>query len=178
MAHGLCNDGVMEMCRNHIRLILAGLGLVLSAGAWADTPAPAATAPPASTPASPVAAGAAPVSAPTAPPNNQIWECTTNGLRTFSSNPCGTKSTVRQLNPINVMEPAPVYRAATNYSPTMVSPAAPVRYSYPEQENADEPATDNVYSAYPTVIVVPRARHARPNHVRPHPQPHPHPHQP
>jgi hypothetical protein len=175
--------GVMEMCRSNIRLILAGLGLVLSSAAAADTPAPPAApaAPPASMPAGPASAVAPPANTPTAAPSNQIWECTTNGVRTFSSNPCGTKSTVRQLNPINVMEPAPVYRAATNYAPTMVSPPAPVRYSYPDQDNADEPSTDNAYGGDPGVIVVPRARHVRPNNVRPHPphpHPHPHPHPP
>ena len=170
--------GVMEMCPKNIRLILAGLALVLNVTAWADTPAPAAPAT-ADSPPSPEAAGTAPVNAPTSAPSNQIWECTTNGVRTFSSNPCGTKSTVRQLNPINVMEPAPVYRPAPSYGPAMGSPPAPpVRYGYPEQDNADEPATDNGYSGSPGVIVVPRARHIRPNNIHPHPQPHPHPHHP
>jgi hypothetical protein len=169
--------GVMEMCRSNIRLIVAGLGMVLGAAAWADTPGPATPATAASTP-SPVAAGTASADASTPAPSNQIWECTTNGVRTFSSNPCGTKSTVRQLNPINVMEPAPIYRPAPGYAPTMRSPAAPDRYSNPEQDSADEPTTDNAYSGYPGVIVVPRARHVRPNNVRPHPQPHPHPHHP
>lgn len=170
--------GVMEMCRSHIRLILAGLALVSSAAAWADTPGHAAPATAESTP-NPEAAGTQPANAPTSTPSNQIWECTTNGVRTFSSNPCGTKSTVRQLNPINVMEPAPVYRPAPNYAPAMgSSPAPPARYTYPEQDGADEPAADNGYSGYPGVIVVQRARHVRPNNVRPHPQPHPHPHHP
>jgi hypothetical protein len=162
--------GVMEMCRRNIRLILAGFALVLSAAARADSPAPATPAPP---PPSTEAANA-----PAPAPSNQIWECTTNGVRTFSSNPCGTKSTVRQLNPINVMEPAPVYRPAPGYAPTMVTPPAPARYSYPEQDSTDESTTDNAYSGYPGVIVVPRARHVRPNNLRPHPQPHPHPHHP
>jgi hypothetical protein len=165
----------MEMCRRNIRPILAGLVMVSSAAAWANSPAPAVPATPASLPASPATAGTATANAPTPAPSNQIWECTTNGLRTFSNNPCGTKSTVRQLSPINVMEPAPVYRPALSYAQTMASPPAPVRYSYPEQDNnTDEPTTDNAYGGYPGVIVVPRARHVRPNNVRPHPQPHPH----
>jgi hypothetical protein len=167
---------VMEMRRGIIRPIFAGLALTLSAAAGADTPAPAA-------PAAPVSAAVAgtPIanaSAPAPAPSNQIWECTTNGLRTFSSNPCGTKSTVRQLNPINVMEPAPVYRPTPGYAPAMAPPPAPVSYSYPDQENADAPATDNAYSGYPGVIVVPRARRVHPHGVQPHPQPHPRPHHP
>lgn len=165
---------VMEMCRSNIRPIFAGLVMVLSVAAWADSPAPTVPA----TPALPPASAAIP-NAPTPAPSNQIWECTTNGLRTFSSNPCGTKSTVRQLSPINVMEPAPVYRPAPSYAPAMTPPPAPARYNYPDQDSADEPATDNGYSGYPGVIVVPRARHVRPNNnVRPHPQPHPQPHHP
>jgi hypothetical protein len=165
--------GVMEMCRSNIRLIFAGLALVSSAAAWADTPAPAAPTTPAAPAANLEAAGTAAANAPA--PSNQIWECTTNGVRTFSSNPCGTKSTVRQLNPVNVMEPAPVYRPTPSYPQNMVPQPASGRYTYPEQDNnTEQPSTDNGYSGYPGVIVVPRARHFRPNaNVRPHPQPHP-----
>jgi hypothetical protein len=92
-------------------------------------------------------------------------------LRTFSNNPCGTKSTVRQLNPINVMEPAPVYHVTHTYAPS-TPPPAPVQYSYPVQDNTDETYPDNANAGYPTYIVVPRARHLRPHNARSHPHPH------
>jgi hypothetical protein len=163
----------METCRLKIRRIFAVLGMTLSAVAMADMPAPVASAVPETPPAN-----SASENHPASAPNTQIWECTTNGVRTFSSNPCGSKSTVKQLNPLNVMEAAPVYRATPNYSPS-ASPAPPsVRYNYPEQDNGEDAAADNSYSGYPGVIVVPRARHVRPNNARPHPrsEPHPHPH--
>jgi hypothetical protein len=40
----------------------------------------------------------------------QIWECTTNGQKTFSNNPCGEKSALRDFGPINTMDPTPVFR--------------------------------------------------------------------
>jgi hypothetical protein len=166
----MCN---METYRSIIRLVFAGLAMNLSATALAETPALAGTVAPAAT-VSTSAPSPAPATAPSPAPSNQIWECTTNGLRTFSNNPCGTKSTVRQLNPINVMEPAAIYRPAPSYPQTMMASPAPVRYNYPEQDNGDEPATDNAYGGYPGVIVVQRARHVRPNIARTHPQPHPH----
>ena len=173
----MCN---METYRSIIRLVFAGLVMNWGATAWAETPASAGTAAPEAA-VSTSAANSAAATAPSPAPSNQIWECTTNGLRTFSNNPCGTKSTVRQLNPINVMEPATIYRPAPSYPQTMPSypqtmmpSSAPVRYSYPEQDNGDEAATDNAYSGYPGVIVVSRARHVRPNIARAHPRPHPH----
>jgi hypothetical protein len=47
----------------------------------------------------------------------QIWECTTNGQRTFSNNPCGEKSSLRNFGPINTMDPTPVLRYARPYQP-------------------------------------------------------------
>jgi hypothetical protein len=47
----------------------------------------------------------------------QIWECTTNGQRTFSNNPCGEKSSLREFGPINTMEATPVPRFPLPYQP-------------------------------------------------------------
>src|ERR1700736_4343664 len=52
-----------------------------------------------------------PVTPPIAPnveANRQIWECTINGVKTFSDNPCGDKSSLREIGPINRMDPTPV----------------------------------------------------------------------
>src|SRR6202035_4181246 len=70
-------------------------------------PAPVVTAA-AAEPAEPAVAPASVVDAATAPPpaaqvqpaadpavqDGQIWECVTNGVKTFSNNPCGEKSTL------------------------------------------------------------------------------------
>jgi hypothetical protein len=90
-------------------------------------PTPAAEAPPATQVASAVEAAAMPdASAPlptaqaqtTAEPpvqSGQIWECTTNGQKTFSNNPCGEKSTLLAMRAINTMNATPEVRDARAY---------------------------------------------------------------
>jgi hypothetical protein len=89
-----------------------------------------------------------------APPvqSGQIWECTANGQRTFSSKPCGDKSTLRDVGPVNIMNPTPIlqpgrtYQADANYTPD---------YSYPDtQETAN--------NSYPVVVGIPYAVRMRP----------------
>jgi hypothetical protein len=47
--------------------------------------------------------------------SGQIWECTTNGQKTFSNNPCGEKSTLLEMRAINTMNPTPEVRDARAY---------------------------------------------------------------
>lgn len=47
----------------------------------------------------------------------QIWQCTTNGQKTFSNNPCGEKSSLRDFGPINTMDPTPVFRHPRSFQP-------------------------------------------------------------
>lgn len=47
----------------------------------------------------------------------QIWECMTNGQKTFSNNPCGEKSSLRELGPINTMDPTPPFRRPREFLP-------------------------------------------------------------
>jgi len=74
------------------------------------------TAPPATQPDSMPAP--APVQAMPAPQAQagQIWECTTKGVKTFSNNPCGEKSTLLDVGPVNTMSPAPMHYARA-YAP-------------------------------------------------------------
>jgi hypothetical protein len=113
---------------------------------------------------------AAPSSVPHTAPANQIWECTTKGVRTFSSNPCGEHPTVRELNPINVMEPAPMYRVTHTYSTPAAQTGA--NYSISTPDDGEGSYADNAYNATPAYIVVNRSHRlrngARRNHVRPH----------
>lgn len=105
----------------------------------------------------------------------QIWECITKGVKTFSNNPCGEKSTLLDVGPINTMPPAATHyaraygpdpRYATGY-PDQSAPSDADDYS--DQNAAD---TDgNSYTMVQGVGLVPRRRAA--NIHRPHPPPAP-----
>lgn len=116
------------------------------------------------------------VFAPAALPANQIWECTTNGVRTFSNNPCGAHPTLRELNPMNVMAPTPAYRVTRTAPPQTIPPGANDAYS--TQDVADPNLesywnfTDNAYNPNVGYIVVPRVNRMRPASRRNHPRPH------
>jgi hypothetical protein len=90
--------------------------------------------PPVSAPAMPAPstsqappAGAEPDSAPMLAPDpaqtaaqpevrpGQIWECVTKGVKTYSNNPCGEKSTLLDVSPINTMPATPVIHYARAY---------------------------------------------------------------
>jgi hypothetical protein len=92
-----------------------------------------------------------PVAAPTVQ-SGQIWECTTNGQKTFSSKPCGDKSTLRDVGPVNIMNSAPILPYSRTYQADANSSAD---YSYPDdaQETAD--------NSYPVLIEVPYAARIR-----------------
>jgi hypothetical protein len=73
---------------------------------------------------------------------NQIWECTTNGVKTFSNTRCGSAAVLREVGPINVMEASPAsnvhwYGAGPNdagdyYDPSYdPNPPQPADNSYP-----------------------------------------------
>jgi hypothetical protein len=89
-------------------------------------------------------------------PSGQIWECTTNGVKTFSNNPCGDKSTLMDVGPINTM-------AAIHY---MGPYGSQPRYAagYPDQsgsgadEYSDQYAADTGGSSYAILGVVARRR--------------------
>jgi hypothetical protein len=82
-----------------------------------------------------------------AAPAGQIWECTTNGQKTFSNNPCGAKSSLREFGPVNTMQASPVYRYSRPYPP---EPAyyAPDRDDTALQEPADGPYQSSVGIPY------------------------------
>jgi hypothetical protein len=88
---------------------------------------------------------------PTMVPSGQIWECTTNGQRTFSSHPCGEKSFIREVGPINVMNPTPILPSARIYEPESNYAA---EYSYPTQEAVD--------SSNPMLVGIPYIVRVRP----------------
>ena len=163
-AQNLCNHSVMHTRQRYLSVFVSGMALAIGSIAAAD--APAVVLPASSVTAAPAAEATAP------PAANKIWECTTKGVRTFSSNPCGTNPTVRELNPINVMEPPPVpmYRVTHTYAPSAALP--PAESGYPTQTSGDSVSTDNAYNGYPGYVIVTRSHRARPNSARTHPHPH------
>ncbi len=100
-------------------LAIAGVAAAATSAPVAPSPSPLAIA---SAPtAQPVASApaAAPVQAPKPATEKgaQIWECTTKGVKTFSNNPCGRKSSLVTLRPLNTMESATVVRSARANEP-------------------------------------------------------------
>jgi hypothetical protein len=194
----------MKKERDLLPWILGGLSAAAMAVAFAAvsthraTPALApqviAAQSPASPPALPMATTAqvAPPSAqpdsapPSAPPQpqtavepdvqpGQIWECMTKGVKTFSNNPCGEKSTLLDVGPINTMPPsathyARAYRPDPRYAPGYPDQSAPAD----ADDYSDQNAADTDGNSYSTVLGVGLVQRRRAENIhRPHPVPAP-----
>jgi hypothetical protein len=132
-------------------------------------PAPAAAPVPAADPMpqqSPMQAQVAPE-----PPaqTGQIWECTTKGVKTFSNNPCGDKSTLLEVGPINTMNPTPVVHYARTYAPEpRYAPGYANSDSYADEEPYSDPVSaesgGNSYTIVQGVGFVARRRPEHPHH--------------
>ncbi len=89
------------------------------------------------------------------PSGSQIWECTTNGIKTFSNNRCGNAAVLREVGPINVMD---------------ASPASNVHWYGPDSNNApddDYPSpAQPADNSYPAVVGVPYLERRRPERPR------------
>ena len=103
--------------------------------------------------------GDAPAAAAQAAPSSQIWECTTNGIKTFSNNPCGEKSSLLDVGPINTMNPTRVLPAARTYPPD--SHFAP---NYTAEETPEQ--SEDAYPSYGAALV-PYYVRKRPIHIYP-----------
>src|ERR1700676_2039641 len=132
-------------------------------------PAAEVTTAPAPAPTLPVA-HIRPVTAPRAPnveANREVWECKINGIETFSDNPCGDKSSLREIGPINIMDPTPILPHSRSYVPE--SSGQP-NYSYPRQQAdsypSDQQSADNSYpvdDSYPVFVGNPLGERRRPH---------------
>ena len=129
--------------------------------------------PPALNLASPAPMPAAAASAPPATaPGAQIWECRTNGQRTFSDNPCGDKPVLREISSLNIMKPTPILPPMRSYQP---EPNYAPEPTYAPEYQAQEPSESAypVMLGYPVVVGYPYYPRRRPDHAhRPYPQPH------
>jgi hypothetical protein len=107
---------------------------------------------------------------PSSESSGQIWECTTNGVRTFSNNPCGDKSTLREVGPINTMNATPPIRYVRangpdpRYAPAYADEAASDQDEYSEPVAAE--SRENSYAVIQGFAYLPRWRTEHPH--RPH----------
>jgi len=125
---------------------------VATPGIAPESGAPSSTAAASLVPASPQS-GVAAETPLVNPSGTQIWECTTNGVKTFSNSRCGSTAILRDVGPINVMDASPVASNVHWYGPD--SNDAPDYYPAPAQ-----PA-DN---SYPAVVGIPYLERRRPQH--------------
>jgi hypothetical protein len=139
---------------------------------------PATTTVPAPTPEPSMPAEQIQTAGPPPEQNGQIWECTINGQKTFSSNPCGDRSSLREIGPINGMEATPIPQRARSYAPeSSYRPeySYPTEQPYPTQQDDPNPSEQGFAgNAYPVYVGIPFREHRRADHDhRPHsPPPH------
>jgi hypothetical protein len=127
-------------------------------------PVPASVPAPAPAPAPTLAAAQTQTVSPPTASNNQIWECTINGQKTFSDSPCGGQSSVRELGPINRMDPTPVLPHARSYVPeSSYQPG----YSYQgDQEDSNPGDQQFANNSYPVFVGFPVHDPRRPDRAR------------
>jgi hypothetical protein len=105
----------------------------------------------------------------------QIWECMTQGVKTFSNNPCGEKSTLLDVGPINTMNPATThyaraYGAQPRYAPGDSDQSAPAG----SEDDSDSYGADSGANSYTIVQGVGFVRRRRPENLhRPYAPPAP-----
>jgi hypothetical protein len=102
-------------------------------------------------------------------PTNQIWECTIDGQKTFSDRPCGTRSSLREISPINEMESTPVYGNVRSYEANY-----PPDYSYPSEQGSDDYSSPASVGILVHGVVRPDHRHHPRNPVNATAPPAPH----
>ena len=98
----------------------------------------------------------------------QIWQCSVNGQQTFSDAPCGAGASLRQLNPVNRMDPTPVPPTPTYGNPDGSGAPPDAMDSSPPVDYTSEP--NDVYANQAAIIVNSHRREHRP---RPHRHDHP-----
>jgi hypothetical protein len=177
-----------------IAVAFAAVSTHRDAATLAPTPAVAAqpaARPPVSTPALPppsTAQASAPASVPDSAPMpaaaqaqtavepevqaGQIWECTTKGVKTFSNNPCGEKSTLLDVSPINTMSATPTvhyaraYGSEPRYAQGYADQGAPADEQYSEDYGTEAGA-----NSYAVIQGAGFVAHRRPEHSH-RPAPH------
>jgi hypothetical protein len=135
--------------------------------ALSDAPAIAPTRAPNLTGAPNFSAAQIQTAAPLTEPTSRVWQCTINGQKTFSDAPCGDKASVREIGPINRMDPSPVLSRTPSYGR---EESYQPEYSYPgEQPDSNAGEQPLAGNPYPVFIGIPIHERRRPDHAhRPH----------
>jgi hypothetical protein len=106
-------------------------------------------------------------------PAEQIWECTTKGVKTFSNNPCGEKSTLLEVSPINTMRATPAihyaraYGSEPRYAPGYADQGAPAD----DEQNSEDYGAEAAGNSYTIIQGAGFVARRRPEH-RHRPPPH------
>jgi hypothetical protein len=106
----------------------------------------------------------------------QIWECITKGVKTYSNNPCGEKSTLLDVSPINTMPATPVIHYARSYgSEPRYAPAyADQSASTDDEQDSEDYGTEaggNSYTIIQGTGFVARRRSEHSHRPSPHHNP-------
>jgi len=103
----------------------------------------------------------------------QIWECVTKGVKTYSNNPCGEKSTLLDVSPINTMPATPVihyaraYGSERRYAPGYADQSASADDEQDSEDYGNE-AGGNSYTIIQGFVAHRRPEHShRPPHHNP-----------
>lgn len=102
----------------------------------------------------------------------RIWVCTTNGVKTFSNNPCGEKSTLLDVGPINTMKAVPAIHYVRAYGPEPRYPAGYADQSAPDDEYPDQYAAETGGNSYTIIQGVGFVARRRPEHFHRPPSSH------
>ena len=99
-------------------------------------------------------------------PGGQIWQCVTNGVKTFSNNPCGEKSTQLDVGPINTMSAVPALHYVRAYGPEPRYAAGYADQSAPANadEYPDQSTAETGGNSYAIIQGVRFKPHRRPEH--------------
>jgi hypothetical protein len=103
----------------------------------------------------------------------QIWECTTKGVKTFSNNPCGEKSSLLEVGPINTMSATPAihyaraYGSEPRYAPAYADQGASSDDEQYSQDDGAE-AGGNSYTVVQGVRFIARRRPEHSHRPPPH----------
>jgi hypothetical protein len=102
----------------------------------------------------------------------QIWECTTKGVKTFSNNPCGEKSTLLDVSPINTMSATPAVHYARAYgSEPRYAQGYPDQGAPAEEQYTEDYGTEAGANSYAVIQGAGFVAHRRPEHSH-RPAPH------
>ncbi|MGA9027767.1 MAG: hypothetical protein WB440_17075, partial [Steroidobacteraceae bacterium] len=83
-------------------------------------------------------------------PTDQVWECESNGTRTFSDAPCGERAAIHEIREVNTMAATAVPRRPDN--PAWLPPPDAGYAPAADQEDTGQ-AANGVVVLYPAPLI-------------------------